>query len=133
MSHETATLLGFLEYQRATLAWKCAGLDATGLRATVIASTMNPGRAEASGLCRGRLVVPVAARTRPSAPLGHGGLEGRPRLGVALAADDTPEELLTLWQDAGARSRSQVAEALVDGGLEWLARRTWPDGEAPSL
>ena len=25
---EAATLLGFLEYQRATLAWKCAGLDA---------------------------------------------------------------------------------------------------------
>jgi hypothetical protein len=35
---ETATLLGFLEYQRATLAWKCAGLDAAGLRATVGAS-----------------------------------------------------------------------------------------------
>jgi hypothetical protein len=27
---ETATLLGFLEFQRATLAWKCAGLDAAG-------------------------------------------------------------------------------------------------------
>jgi hypothetical protein len=25
---ETATLLGFLDYQRATLAWKCPGLDA---------------------------------------------------------------------------------------------------------
>jgi hypothetical protein len=32
---EIATLLGFLEYQRATLAWKCAGLDAAGLGATV--------------------------------------------------------------------------------------------------
>jgi len=29
---ETATLLGFLEYQRATLAWKCGDLDAAGLR-----------------------------------------------------------------------------------------------------
>ncbi|WP_246267112.1 DinB family protein [Pseudonocardia xinjiangensis] len=28
---ETATLLGFLDFQRATLAWKCAGLDAAGL------------------------------------------------------------------------------------------------------
>ncbi|MHC6222874.1 hypothetical protein [Arthrobacter sp. MMS24-S77] len=27
---EAATLLGFLDYQRATLAWKCAGLDASG-------------------------------------------------------------------------------------------------------
>src|SRR6266508_1419978 len=40
---ETATLLGFLEYQRATLAWKCAGLDAAGLRATVPPSSMTLG------------------------------------------------------------------------------------------
>jgi Protein of unknown function (DUF664) len=37
---ETATLLGFLDYQRATLAWKYSGLDAAGLRATTAASTM---------------------------------------------------------------------------------------------
>ena len=44
---ETATLVGFLEYQRATLAWKCAGLDAAGLRATVD----DPGRvAQTPGL-----------------------------------------------------------------------------------
>ena len=40
---ETATLLGFLDYQRATLAWKCSGLDAAGLRATVGASSMTLG------------------------------------------------------------------------------------------
>jgi hypothetical protein len=40
---ETATLLGFLERQRATLAWKCGGLDAAGLRATVGASSMTLG------------------------------------------------------------------------------------------
>ncbi len=40
---EAATLLGFLEFQRATLAWKCAGLDAAGLRATVAASPMTLG------------------------------------------------------------------------------------------
>jgi hypothetical protein len=32
---ETATLLGFLDFHRATLAWKCSGLDAAGLGATV--------------------------------------------------------------------------------------------------
>jgi hypothetical protein len=31
------------------------------------------------------------------------------------------------------RSRSLVAEALADGGLDRPARRTWPDGRAPSL
>lgn len=40
---ETATLLGFLKYHRATLVWKCAGLDAAGLRATIAASSMTLG------------------------------------------------------------------------------------------
>jgi len=49
------------------------------------------------------------------------------------AAEDTPEQLRTLWQDTVARSRSAVTEALADGGLDRLAQRTWPDGRAPSL
>jgi hypothetical protein len=40
---ELATLRGFLDYQRATFAWKCSGLDATGLQATVGVSTMTLG------------------------------------------------------------------------------------------
>src|SRR6266853_3577610 len=40
---ETATLLGFLDYQRATLAWKCGGLDRAGLQATVGVSSMTLG------------------------------------------------------------------------------------------
>jgi hypothetical protein len=40
---ETATFLGSLERQRAILAWKCGGLDAAGLRATVGASSITLG------------------------------------------------------------------------------------------
>ena len=40
---EVATLLGFLDYQRATLAWKCSGLDAAGLQTTVAASSLTLG------------------------------------------------------------------------------------------
>src|SRR4051812_47848007 len=40
---ETATLLGSLERQRATFAWKAGGLDAAGLRATVGVSSMTLG------------------------------------------------------------------------------------------
>ena len=40
---ETATLVGFLDYQRATLAWKCAGLDSDGLSRRVAASSMTIG------------------------------------------------------------------------------------------
>jgi hypothetical protein len=52
---------------------------------------------------------------------------------VDSAAEDSPEQLMALWQDAVARSRSLVSEALADGGLEQLARGAWPDGRAPSL
>ncbi len=52
---------------------------------------------------------------------------------ICSAAEDSPEPLVALWQDAVARSRTLVAEALADGGLERLARRTWPDRTAPSL
>jgi hypothetical protein len=40
---ELASLLGFLDYQRATLAWKCGGIDPPGMRATVGASSMTLG------------------------------------------------------------------------------------------
>jgi hypothetical protein len=48
------------------------------------------------------------------------------------AAEDTSEQLFAIWQEAVARSRSVVAEALADGGLGQLAQG-WPEGEAPSL
>jgi uncharacterized damage-inducible protein DinB len=131
---ELATLVGFLEFHRATLAWKCAGLDAAGLRATVGASSMTLG-----GMLKHLALVEESWFSR--------WLHGRDRQPAwnsvdwkadpdwewHSAAEDSPEQLLALWRDAVARSRSLVAEALDDGGLERLARRTWPDGRAPSL
>ncbi len=49
------------------------------------------------------------------------------------AADDTPEELFALWHSAVDRSRTLLDQALADGGLGQLSRRTWPGGEAPSV
>jgi hypothetical protein len=40
---EIATLLGSLERQRATFAWKCGGLDAAGLAARLAPSTITLG------------------------------------------------------------------------------------------
>ena len=42
-ANETDTLLAFLEYQRATLAWKCAGLNTAGMAVTVGASSITLG------------------------------------------------------------------------------------------
>jgi hypothetical protein len=40
---ETDTLLGSLERQRATFAWKCSGVSDAGMRATVGASSLTLG------------------------------------------------------------------------------------------
>ena len=40
---EVETLLGFLDYQRATLKWKCENVDATGLSIKIAASSITLG------------------------------------------------------------------------------------------
>jgi uncharacterized damage-inducible protein DinB len=131
---ETETLLGFLDYQRATLAWKCVGLDPAGLSATIGASSMTLG-----GMLKHLAYVEDLWFSRS--------LHGRDRQPMwdtvdwkadpdwewHSAAQDSPEQLFAIWQEAMGRSRSLVADALAKGGLEQLARRTWPDGRAPSL
>jgi uncharacterized damage-inducible protein DinB len=132
---ETATLLGFLDFQRATLAWKCAGLDAAGMRATVGASTMTLG-----GLLKHMALVEDnwfsrslhGAATRPP-PFDTVDWKADPDWEWRTAAEDSPEQLRALWQDAVDRSRSLFAEAMATGGVDQLAQRTWPDGRAPSL
>ncbi len=131
---EVATLLGFLDYQRATLAWKCGGLDAAGLRATVSASSMTLG-----GLLKHLAYVEDSWFSRwlhgrdRRPPWDAVDWDAHPDWDWHSAAADSREEIVALWQDAVARSRALVAEALADGGLDQLARRTWPDGRAPSL
>jgi hypothetical protein len=49
------------------------------------------------------------------------------------AANDTPEQLLGLWHDACEMSRLDVATALENSDLGQLAKRTWPNGDSPSL
>ena len=131
---ETATLLGFLEYQRATFAWKCSGLDAAGLAATVAASSMTLG-----GMLKHLALVEdewfsrwLYGRDRHP-PFDTVDWKADPDWEWHSAAQDSPEQLFALWQDAVSRSRSLVAGALADGGLGRLARRTTPDGQAPSL
>jgi uncharacterized damage-inducible protein DinB len=131
---EVSMLLGFLDFHRATLAWKVAGVDAEGLRARVGASSMTLG-----GLLKHLALVEDNWFARSL----HG-LPARPPWDTVdwkadhdwdwhSAADDTPEQLMALWEDAVARSREQTAQALAEGGLDQLAVRTWPDGRAPSL
>jgi uncharacterized damage-inducible protein DinB len=132
---EAASILGFLEFQRATLAWKCSGLDAAGLRATTAASSMTLG-----GLLKHMAYVEDLWFSRQlfgrgkTPPWDTVDWDADRDWDWHSAAEDTPEELRTLWRDAVARSRDLVAEALADGGLDRPAA-VLDDyhGKAPSL
>jgi uncharacterized damage-inducible protein DinB len=132
---ETETLLGFLDYQRATLEWKCRGLDAAGLSARVGASTMTLG-----GLLKHMALVESGWFSRSlhgrerEAPWSAIDWTADPDWEWHSAASDSPEQLFALWHRAVARSRDLVAEALANGGgLDQLAAHGWPDGTVPSL
>jgi uncharacterized damage-inducible protein DinB len=131
---EIATLLGFLDFQRATLQWKCAGLDAAGMRATVGASPMTLGGMLKHLACVEATWCSWWLHGRdPGTPWNAVDWDADPDWAWHSAAEDTPEKLFALWQDAVARSRALLAEALADGGLERLTRRPTPYGEAPSV
>ena len=114
---ETATLLGFLERQRATFAWKTDGLDAAGLRATLAPSSMTLG---------GLLKHLARFEDDMSTEWLHGGRQLPPWNAVDWDADpdwdwnsaseDSPDQLYERWRDAVTRSRALFAEALTDGG-----------------
>ena len=131
---EVETLLGFLDYQRATLAWKTSGLGEAGLRATVAASSMTLG-----GLLKHMALVEDMWFSRYlyeneyQAPWNAVDWKADQDWDWHSAADDTPEQLRALWQGAVERSRSLAAEALAAGGLDQPSRWSWPDGRSPSM
>ncbi|MDA8063756.1 MAG: DinB family protein [Actinomycetota bacterium] len=121
---EEATLVGFLEWQRATFAWKCAGVDTAGLAATVGVSSMTLG-----GMVKHLALVEdywFGERLLGRDP-------GPPWDGVDWDADrdwewhsaahDAPEELQALWQESVERSRAALREVLAVGGLDGVVRR----------
>ncbi len=131
---EAATLLGFLDFQRATLAWKCEGLDAGGLGATVAASSMTLG-----GILKHMAFVEDHWFSRSlhgrdaAPPWDTADWEADRDWEWHSASEDSPEQLRALWEEAVTRSRSRVTEALGVGGLEQPARRAWREGRVPSL
>jgi uncharacterized damage-inducible protein DinB len=133
-SDETGTLVGFLDYQRATFAWKCSELDAAGLEATVGVSTMTLG-----GMLKHLAYVEdhwFSYRTwgnSRQAMWNAVDWDADPDWDWNSAAKDSPEQLRALWHDAVSRSRDLLSETLATGGLDQPARRGWPDGRTPSM
>jgi hypothetical protein len=131
---EVAAVVGILERNRRTFAWKTGGLDSDGLRVTTAASTMTLG-----GLVKHLALVEAdwfAVKLRGESlgePWSSVDWEADADWEWTSAAYDTPEQLYALWNDAVTRSRRLVAEALVEGGLDQPARFTWPDGRTPNM
>jgi hypothetical protein len=128
---EVEALLGALDRNRRTFAWKTGGLDAEAMRRTLGPSTMTLG-----GLLKHLALVEDHYFTHQ--------LLGRdyPSVWAPMADDDTwewtsavadsPEALQTLWLGAVARSEAAVDEALADTDLDVrLALSDW--SETPNL
>jgi hypothetical protein len=131
---EASTLLGFLEFQRATLAWKCGGLNADQLRTTLAPSTLTLG-----GLLKHAAFVEVLWFSRflhgqePKPPWDDDDIDALATWAWESAAHDAPEQLFAVWNAAVTRSRSLVMGALATGDLGQRAKyEPWQD-QGPSL
>jgi hypothetical protein len=133
---ETSTLIGSLDRQRSILAWKCSGLDAEGLRKRLPPSTITLGALlkHLANVEDDYFTMRLAGRDAPP-PWDAIDWEADPRWDWRTAADDSPEELMTLWETSVARSRAAVDEALAAGrGLDQPAKYTpYEDVPPPSL
>jgi uncharacterized damage-inducible protein DinB len=126
---ETDTLLGSLERQRATFAYKCADLTGEQLRGTVGASAMTLG-----GLLKHlaymedlNVTGELAGHELPQ-PWAAMPTQGRGEAVWRSAAEDDAETLHRLWADAVARSRAVLGEVLTDHD----PGTTYLSGGAPS-
>ena len=132
---EVATILGFLEFQRATLGWKTDGLDADGMRFRTAASSMTLG-----GILKHMALVEdwwfshhLLGR-EPVAPWSTVDWDADPDWEWTSSLENSPEELRNLWYSAVGRSRRDVADAIAAGGLDGRAVRAGHgNDDAPSL
>jgi hypothetical protein len=131
---ETLTLLGSLERQRATFAWKAGGLDDAKLRVAVGASAITLGALlKHLALVEDDYFSYRLLGRDPGPPWNTVDWDADPGWDWESAAGDTPEELYALWEDAVNRSRASTAELLARGGPEQAAVFAGEDGDVPNL
>jgi uncharacterized damage-inducible protein DinB len=132
--NEFETLRGFLNYQRATLKWKCSGLNHSQLNIAVAKSTVTLG-----GLLKHMTFVEnewfwrwMGDNDRLE-PWLSADFSANPDWEFESAKDENVETLFANWNKAVALSEQVLVESLAMGGLDQLAKRKWPSGESPSL
>ena len=130
---EVEALIGSLNRMRGYLLWKCGGLDADGIRATLGPSTITLG-----GLLKHLAVVEAISFSFK--------LHGRapfPPFDTAdwddedwhwrVEADDTPESLEQLFRESVAKGQALVDEAIAAGGLGAEAEVSDDAGNHPNV
>ena len=132
--NEVETLRGFLNFQRATLKWKCAGLERSQMNVAVAKSTVTLG-----GLLKHMTFVEnewfwrwVGDNDRLE-PWLSADFSTYPDWEFESANEEEVETLFSNWNASCELSESILDACLKVGGLDQLAKRKWPSGESPSL
>ena len=118
---EAEHLVGALERLRMTFRWKADGLDSAGLRTRVGASSLTlAGLLKHLALMEDYTFTTKLSGEPLGAPWDPTSWDDDPDWEFTSAAQDSPEELYAIWDGAVARSRTRLAAALADGGLDQL-------------
>jgi len=128
---ETETLLGFLDYQRATMDWKCRGLNDEQLRASLPPTSMTLG---------GMLMHLARVEDNWFSEVVAEGAKPEPWASMAWAAEwpdaaaHTGDSLRQLWAERVERSRRVVAAQIEVSATALDATHPAWDGQGrPSL
>jgi hypothetical protein len=114
---ETEALIGSLNRLRSYLLWKCGGLDADGIRATLGPSAITLG-----GLLKHLSAVEATTFAwklhgrRPFPPFDTWNWDDE-HSHWRVEADDTPASLEALFKESVAKGQALVDEAIAAGGL----------------
>jgi len=148
-ANEADTLLGYLDFQRATLEWKTRGLDVAGLRRTIASSSMTlAGLLKHMAYVEDHWFSGMLLDLPRMSPWAEVDWAATPDWEWESAAREPADVVRAQWSTSVERSRAFVRDALSRAGasgattssganvadpLGLLAKRSWPNGERPSL
>lgn len=131
---EVEHLVGALDRLRTTFRWKADGLDATGLRTPIGASSLTLGGLLKHLAAQEDYAFTVKLTGEPmDAVWDANGWDGDDDWEFSSALSDPPEQLYALWDGAVDRSHTRLEAALAEGGLDQLVHVSTSDGRHPSL